>query len=165
MQDAWRAYLELALGVTEASRKKATEVIRSLANHSGARIEDLQGTVEELLSTSVANRENVAKLVRFELDRALGKVGLATSEEVAELTTRVQRLEMELREARDRAAATSSDVAGRSDSVADNRSVKSTATVKKSAVKKSTVKKTVAKKATGKPVRKSATKKATGSAE
>jgi polyhydroxyalkanoate synthesis regulator phasin len=100
MQDAWRAYLELALGLTETSRKRAQEAVRRLVGSGGATAAQLQGLAEELMSTGLANREALTKLVRFEVDRALGVVGLATAEEVAELTGRVRQLERELREAR-----------------------------------------------------------------
>ncbi|HZE38137.1 MAG TPA: hypothetical protein VE172_04925 [Stackebrandtia sp.] len=144
MQEAWRDYLELALGLTEASRKRAAQVIKSLAEQSGAKVENLQGMAEELLSTSLANRENVVKLVRFELDRALGKVGLATSEEVAELTARVRQLERELKEARGQRAPAEDKPAAR-----------------KTAAKKTAARKTTAKKTAAKKVVKKSAKKAT----
>ena len=144
MQDAWRAYLELALGVTEASRKKATAIIRSLAEQSGAKIEDVQGMAEELLTTSMANRENVVKLIRFELDRALGKVGLATNEEVAELTARVRQLEIELRQAQEQAQAAERAAEAAQTGTSTNAAAESEAPAKKAA-KKVAAKKTVKK--------------------
>ncbi|MEV4660085.1 hypothetical protein [Micromonospora sp. NPDC049301] len=100
MQDAWRAYLELAMGLAEAPRKKAQDVARRLVGSGGATAAQLQALGEELVTTSAANREALTKLVRFEVDRALGAVGLATADEVAELTRRVRDLERQLREAR-----------------------------------------------------------------
>ncbi|SCG49304.1 phasin family protein [Micromonospora halophytica] len=100
MQDAWRAYLELAMGLTEAPRKKAQDAVRRVAGTGGATAAQLQALAEELLSTGAANREALTNLVRFEVDRALGAVGLATADEVAELTRRVHELERELREAK-----------------------------------------------------------------
>ncbi|TDB74446.1 phasin family protein [Micromonospora sp. KC723] len=100
MQDAWRAYLELAMGLTEAPRKKAQDAVRRLVGTSGATAAQLQALAEELVSTGAANRESLTKLVRFEVDRALGAVGLATADEVAELTRRVRELERQLREAK-----------------------------------------------------------------
>ncbi|MER7334848.1 MULTISPECIES: hypothetical protein [unclassified Micromonospora] len=100
MQDAWRAYLELAMGLTEAPRKKAQDAVRRLVGSGGATAGQLQALAEELVSTGAANREALTKLVRFEVDRALGAVGLATADEVAELTRRVHDLERQLREAR-----------------------------------------------------------------
>jgi polyhydroxyalkanoate synthesis regulator phasin len=100
MQDAWRAYLELAMGLTEAPRKKAQDAVRRAVGQGGATAAQLQALAEELVSTGAANREALTKLVRFEVDRALGAVGLATADEVAELTRRVRELERQLREAK-----------------------------------------------------------------
>ncbi|RLK24798.1 polyhydroxyalkanoate synthesis regulator phasin [Micromonospora sp. M71_S20] len=100
MQDAWRAYLELAMGLTEAPRKKAQDAVRRVVGSGGATAAQLQTLAEELVSTGAANREALTKLVRFEVDRALGAVGLATADEVAELTRRVHELERQLRDAR-----------------------------------------------------------------
>ncbi|WP_320069837.1 hypothetical protein [Micromonospora sp. RTGN7] len=100
MQDAWRAYLGLAMGLTEAPRKKAQDAVRRLVGSGGATTAQLQALAEELVSTGAANREALTKLVRFEVDRALGAVGLATADEVAELTRRLHELERRLREAK-----------------------------------------------------------------
>jgi polyhydroxyalkanoate synthesis regulator phasin len=106
MQDAWRAYLELALGVTEASRKKAEQVARKLVGKGGATAAQVQGFAEELLATSRGNREGLARLVRYEVDRALGTVGLATREEVTDLSARLKDLERQVQQAQARGAAT-----------------------------------------------------------
>ncbi|MGW9198573.1 hypothetical protein [Micromonospora chersina] len=100
MQDAWRAYLELAMGLTEAPRKKAQDAVKRVVGQGGATAAQLQSLAEELVSTGLANQEALTKLVRFEVDRALGAVGLATADEVAELTRRVHDLERQLREAK-----------------------------------------------------------------
>ncbi|MEU8615655.1 hypothetical protein AB0C29_47510, partial [Actinoplanes sp. NPDC048791] len=103
MQDAWRAYLEMALGLTEAPRKRAQQVAGELVNRGGATAAQLQGLVEDLMSTGLANREALTNIVRFEVDRALGLVGLATADEVSDLNTRVRDLERQLRLAQARA--------------------------------------------------------------
>jgi polyhydroxyalkanoate synthesis regulator phasin len=90
----------MALGLTEASRKKASKAVKEALGKGGATAEQLQDLAEELLKTSAANREAMTKLVRSELDRALSRVGLATADEVSELTARVRQLEAELAEAR-----------------------------------------------------------------
>lgn len=97
MQDAWRAYLELAFGLTEASRRRAEKVARDLLDKGGATAAQAQSLVEELVATSRANREELTKLVRYEVERALGAVGLATAEEVQELAARVRELERQAR--------------------------------------------------------------------
>lgn len=104
VQDAVKAYLELAFGLTEASKKKAEKTVKKMAKElmgkGGATASQLQGMAEELVSTGMANREAVTRLVRVEMDRALSRVGLATAEEVATLTSRVEALERQLRDAR-----------------------------------------------------------------
>src|SRR5689334_2431716 len=104
MPDAWRAYLEMALGLTETPRKRAQKAVGDLVNRGGATATQLQGLVEDLLSAGMANREALTNIVRYEVDKALGAVGLATAEEVDELTTRVRDLEKELKAARATAA-------------------------------------------------------------
>lgn len=96
-QEAWRAYLELALGMTEASTKKAAKAVKRLVGKGGATAEQLQLLAEDLVKAGSANREAITKLVRYELDRSLGKVGLATAEEVSALTGRIHELESQLR--------------------------------------------------------------------
>jgi polyhydroxyalkanoate synthesis regulator phasin len=104
MPDAWRAYLEMALGLTEAPRKRAQKVVGELANRGGATATQMQGLVEDLMSAGVANREALTNIVRHEVDRALGVVGLATVQEVDELNTRVRDLERQLRDERAKVA-------------------------------------------------------------
>jgi polyhydroxyalkanoate synthesis regulator phasin len=94
-QEAWRAYLEMALGVTEASGKKAMKTVKQLV---GKRVtaSQLQALAEELAKASAANRDAVRNVVKIELERALGAVGLAKADEVAALTARVHELEAQL---------------------------------------------------------------------
>ncbi|MFY1701678.1 hypothetical protein ACN28G_08070 [Micromonospora sp. WMMA1923] len=173
MQDAWRAYLELAMGLTEAPRKRAQDVVRRVVGSGGATAGQLQVLAEELVSTGMANREALTKLVRFEVDRALGAVGLATADEVAELTRRVHELEQQLRQARAGSPlpATSASAASASaEPAADggaairamaaapagppmtNRAVAKKTVAKKTVAKKTVAKKAVARKATTKAV-------------
>jgi polyhydroxyalkanoate synthesis regulator phasin len=104
MQEAMRTYLELALGLTEASRKRVKRVVGDVVGRGGATAEQARALTGDLLAMNVANRRALAKLIRFEVDRALAKVGLATAEEVTELTARVRDLEAQLRVAETRAA-------------------------------------------------------------
>jgi polyhydroxyalkanoate synthesis regulator phasin len=139
MQDAWRAYLELAFGLTEASKKKAKKVAKDLVGKGGATAAQLQSFAEDLVSTSRDNREGLARLVRYEVDRALGALGLATAEEVTELTNRIKDLEQQVREAPAPAPAPATATAQAP-----------AATPRKTVAKKTVAKKTVAKKAVAK---------------
>src|SRR3954452_9481788 len=103
MPDAWRAYLEMALGLTETPRKRAQRAVGDVVNRGGATAAQLQGLVEALLAAGMATREALTNIVRYEVDKALGAVGLATAEEVDELTARVRDLEKELQAAQAKA--------------------------------------------------------------
>ena len=105
MQDAMRTYLELATGLTDASRKKAKKVVKDVVDRSGATAGQARVLTAELMSSNAANREALTKLIRFEVDRALGVVGLATADEVTQLTRRVRELERQLRDAEAKLAA------------------------------------------------------------
>lgn len=147
MQDAWRAYLEVALGLTEASRKRATKVARDLVGKGGATAEQLQTLAEDLVNTGVANREALTKLVRYELDRALGVVGLATAEDVADLRRRVRELEQRLRDAQaSGASAAGTPPAGGAEVSAPATAVEPSTLAKKVVAKKTVAKKTVTRK-------------------
>ncbi|WP_089158241.1 phasin family protein [Micromonospora sp. NBS 11-29] len=153
MQDAWRAYLELAMGLTEAPRKKAQDAVKRVVGQGGATAGQLQSLAEELVATGLANREALTKLVRFEVDRALGAVGLATADEVAELTRRVHDLERQLREARtapepagSSARSESAPPAGGAPSTATASALADSASAEETPTK-AVAKKTVAKKA------------------
>jgi polyhydroxyalkanoate synthesis regulator phasin len=109
MQEAMRTYLELAMGLSETSRKRVRKVVKDVVTEavgrSGATAEQVKALTSDLMAANSANREALAKLVRFEVDRALGMVGLATAEEVGELTQQVRDLKEQLREAQDSVAA------------------------------------------------------------
>jgi polyhydroxyalkanoate synthesis regulator phasin len=157
-QEAWRAYLELALGVTEASRKKAQKVAKRLAGRGGATAQQLQALADNLVSTSLANREALTKLVRFEVDRALSAVGLATAEEVADLHGRVRDLERQLAGAQAPSAAAAAAAAGPAGAPVTQ------AVAKKAVAKKAVAKKAVTKAAPATAVgRKAVAKKAVAS--
>jgi polyhydroxyalkanoate synthesis regulator phasin len=166
-RDAWRTYLELALGLTEASRKKAKKAIKSLVNQSGASVDQVRSLTEELVETSLANREAIAKLVRGELDRALGLVGLASSEEVAELNDRIADLERRLRAAEagttdGKTGGTTGGAAGTAEPAGDVLSA-GRAAVKKAAARKATT--TAATSPAKVAAKKAATKTAAGTAK
>jgi polyhydroxyalkanoate synthesis regulator phasin len=150
MQEALRTYLELAMGLTEASRKKVKKVVKDAAGRGGATAEQLKTLTTDLMATNSANREALAKLVKFEVDRALGVVGLATADEVGDLTSRVRDLEQQLREAEGRTVS-SGNGAGPAKATTKagapvKKTAKKTAAANNTAAKKTGAKNTAAKK-------------------
>lgn len=105
MRDALKSYLALAGSVTELTRQRAVEAAKALVASGEAATEQVTALAEDLLTQTRQNREAVVALVGAEVDRALGRVGLASADEVASLTERVRALESRLAEAGDKAPA------------------------------------------------------------
>ena len=105
MNDALKGYLALASGLTEVTRAKATAAAKALVAQGEAAAGQVTTLADDLVAQSKSNREAVTALVRYEVDKALGRVGFARADEVSELTARVRQLEGELREAKKSAPA------------------------------------------------------------
>ena len=97
MKDAIKGYLALATGLAEVPRQKAVAAAKALVAQGEATAGQVSSLTEDLLTQSRSNREAVTALVRYEVDRGLGRVGLASNDEVSELTARVRALEDALR--------------------------------------------------------------------
>ena len=98
MRDALKSYLSLASGLTEVTRQRATSAAKALVSQGEATAEQVSTLAEDLLAQSRSNREAVTALVKYEVDRTLGRLGLAANDEVTELTKRVRALEAQLRD-------------------------------------------------------------------
>jgi polyhydroxyalkanoate synthesis regulator phasin len=99
VKDALKGYLALASGLTEVTKQRATTAAKALVAQGEATAGQVTGLADDLVAQSKSNREAITALVKFEVDKALGRVGLASVEEVNELTARVRSLEAQLREA------------------------------------------------------------------
>ena len=135
MKDAIKGYLALATGLTEVTKQRATAAAKALVAQGEATAGQVQGLADDLVAQSKANREAVTALVRFEVDKALGRVGLVAKEEAEALKARIKVLESELRGTRAAAPAAKAPAAK--------------APAKKAAAKKAPAKKAPAKKAAG----------------
>ena len=98
MRDALKNYLALAGGLADVPRQRALAAAKALVAQGEATAEQVQTVAEDLLKQSKSNRDAVSALVKYEVDRALSRVGLASNNEVAELTARIRNLEAQLRE-------------------------------------------------------------------
>jgi polyhydroxyalkanoate synthesis regulator phasin len=96
MFDAVKNYLALASGMTEVTRQRALAAAKGLVSSGEATAEQVSSLADDLLTTSRNNRDTVLALIRYEVDRALVRLGLATSEEIAALAQRVTDLEAEV---------------------------------------------------------------------
>ena len=129
MRDALKSYLALASGLTDVTRQRATAAAKALVAQGEATAEQVTSLADDLLQQSKSNREAVAALVKYEVDRTLARVGLATNDEVTELSNRVRSLEEQLR------AATGGS-AGKQPQPAAKKAAAKKAPAKKAAAKK-----------------------------
>lgn len=96
-RDSVKTYLALATGVSSLTRDRALGLARSVVTQGESTAGQVQALAEELVSSSRSNREALIGLIRYEVDRALGRLGLASADEVAALRARVRTLEANLR--------------------------------------------------------------------
>lgn len=103
MFDDLRTYLQMASGVTEVTAAKAREVVSALLAQGlslTTKAPDVVGQVQELaddlVATSKSNRDNLTSLIRAEVDRNVGRMGLVREDELAALRRHVQRLEEQI---------------------------------------------------------------------
>ncbi len=146
MRDALKSYLALASGFREVTRQKAAGAAKALVAQGEATAGQMTELADDLLQQSRQNREAVTALVKYEVDRALGLVGLAPADEVAQLTERVRALEAALREGE--RAATGRPASPARKAAAATPAMK--ATPQKATPRKATAKKAPAKKAPAK---------------
>jgi polyhydroxyalkanoate synthesis regulator phasin len=100
VKDAITGYLALATGLTEVTKQRATGAVKALVAQGEATAGQVQALADDLVAQSKSNREAVVALVRYEVDKALGRVGLVSKEEVDGLKTRIKTLENQLRDAK-----------------------------------------------------------------
>jgi hypothetical protein len=149
-----RGYVQLASGLSELTRARATEAAHGLLSLQGAGMESgsklavqVSALAEELLAAATANRHSLTALVRSEVDAAVNRIGLVPAEQLQESQAELAAVRAEL------AALRASSSRGTS---AKKAATKKAAT-KKAATKKAATKKAATKKAATK---KAATKKA-----
>jgi polyhydroxyalkanoate synthesis regulator phasin len=158
VRDALKSYLALAGGLTDVTRQRAVGAAKALVAQGEATAEQVSTLAEDLVAQSRSNREAVTALVRYEVDRTLGRLGLAANDEVTELTNRVRSLEAQIREltAAEHGSSGGVATAERTTAAAARPAAKKTAakktTAKKTTAKKTTAKKTTAKKTTAKKI-------------
>jgi hypothetical protein len=107
--DALRGYVQLANGLTDVTRQRATQVAKQLLEQGGDVVDlavstavsgnvarQAQSLAEDLLATSRTNRDLLVGLVRTEVERAVGRLGLVGADELAAMLRLVERLQSQL---------------------------------------------------------------------
>jgi polyhydroxyalkanoate synthesis regulator phasin len=137
VKDAIKGYLALATGLTDVTRQRATSAAKALVAQGEATAGQVQSLADDLVAQSKSNREAVVALVRYEVDKALGRVGLVSKDEVDALQARIKSLEAQLRAGKPAKAAPAKKAPAKQ------------APAKKAAAKRAPAKKAPAKKASG----------------
>lgn len=157
-------------GASRMTRSRAKQLAERLLNQAGLENVDLgeaaneatariNQLAEEIISARKANQALLQRTVTSELEKSLGRLGLARADEVAALRDEIAELRNDL--AGLAGTATAAPAAAKKTA---NRSGAKKAAGKKSAASKTAAKKTPAKKATAKrAAKKSAAKKTAGS--
>ena len=153
-----RGYVQLASGLTELTRARATEAAHGLLSLQGAGMESsgkLAGQVsalaEELLVAATTNRHNLTALVRSEVDAAVNRLGLVSTDKLAESQAEVAGLRAELAALRSASSRATTTKTAAKKTAAKETAAKETA-AKKTAAKKTAAKKTATTGAAAKPV-------------
>ena len=96
--EALQSYAQLASGLTKTTREKALTTAKGLldqaglgdvASDAGDRVTKL---ADELLATSKANRQLLTQFVDSEVQKAVGRLGLAKSEDIEDLRAEIAAL-------------------------------------------------------------------------
>jgi polyhydroxyalkanoate synthesis regulator phasin len=93
VNDTWQKYVDMASGLTQVTRQRAEQVVRSLVKQGELAADSVEKNVEELLRRSEDNRKAVMALVRSETERAVSRLGLARKRDIDRLQNKVERLE------------------------------------------------------------------------
>ena len=153
--ESFRGYVQLASGLGELTRARATEAAQGLLSLPGVGIAtgkfavQVGALAEELLAAATTNREHLTTLVRGEVDAAVTRLGLVPAEKLEESRAEVARLRAEVAALRSASTPSKTGTVGRKPGVRKTAVKKSAAArpaVKKAAVKKAAVKKAAVKK-------------------
>lgn len=93
-------YVDLAAGLTKATRAKATAAVKGLLATAGLEEVAADATdrvtklTDEVLAASRANRELMGKLIASEVDRAAAALGFVRAEELEDLRRELSELRM-----------------------------------------------------------------------
>ncbi len=107
--DAVRGYVQLASGLGDVTRQRATQVAKQLLEQSGGLVSGVaasagsadvakqaQGLAEDLLATGRTNRDLLIGLIRTEVERAINRFGLVGADELSAMARVVERLQNQL---------------------------------------------------------------------
>ena len=103
MLDELKPYLEMANGLTEMTRQRATEAAKALiaqgvllSAKGGASEKDVREVADEVLGAVQANRDLLLDMVRGEVAKATGAMGFVHVDELDAARRHIERLERQV---------------------------------------------------------------------
>src|SRR5882757_11371582 len=108
MRDALRTCLQIAGGLTEATRRRTADAAKDLLDQAGIDVGNLQQRIgaaipaevqtlaDELMASGRANRDLLVGLIREEVDKTMGRVG-RIADEVTKVGVVLETLERRIR--------------------------------------------------------------------
>ena len=106
VREALTGYWSLVSGLTEVTVERARAAARAMLAQGEATRDQVTGLAQEITEASRANRAALLSLIRYETERAAGRLGFASTDEVTTLQGRVRELERSIAELRAAADAT-----------------------------------------------------------
>lgn len=100
VREALTGYWTLVSGLTEVTVERARAAARAMLAQGEATRDQVAGLAQEITETSRVNREALVNLVRYETERAAGRLGFASTDELTTLQGRVRELERSIAELR-----------------------------------------------------------------
>jgi polyhydroxyalkanoate synthesis regulator phasin len=85
----WKQLIEAGMQFTEMRRSQAKRVAQELVSQGQIARDQLAATVDELVEMSRRRTEELTQVVRQEVQRQLGALGLATKEDLERVERRV----------------------------------------------------------------------------
>lgn len=85
----WKRFLEAGMQFTEMRRSQAQQLARDLAEQGQLARDQVAGAVDEIVAMSRRRSEELGDVVRKEVQRQLGALGLATKADLAKLERKI----------------------------------------------------------------------------
>jgi polyhydroxyalkanoate synthesis regulator phasin len=146
MMDELRRMAIFGSGMVELTKAGAERIVKDLVQEGEVRRKKASSAVKELMETSRANRKELLRFVRAEMQNQIEALGLATKRDVERLERRVARMEGGLAE-----VGSARKTAARKATARKTTARKKTTSRKKTGARKSTARKTTARRTTAAP--------------
>ncbi len=86
--------LDLAFGAAALTREKAQEFVDDVVKRGEAAREDSGNLVDEIMKRGAKQREEMQSLIQREVSEAMGRMNIATRDDLSRLERRIQELEV-----------------------------------------------------------------------